>query len=996
MKKKLLILLLLPIMFLGFDDVLADSTNTCKPVSPSFFKTTGNKSVKIIVGSSERYGMFYYQKLNGSYAFCLTMGGTSRSSYEYKPTLLDNTSLSSSQKKLYRQAYQFMMSNNSELAYEVAQLAIWIGQQSSVSFASPQKLYESIVSAYCSINGYSKCLPESDGYNTITSSKTGRQLSKLTTAFYQTGQYSGKLAVYKTSTVNGAQSLLAPYKCEEDIKKTYACSDNTMKTEMTNCVETQMKNYNQTETYAYNTCYNQYCKTVIQNRKCFYKKLKTGSSAVCNFTNKNNEGNFYEYVQKSCKNTANQYGSPEEYLVDGTCRFYCLESATQSFPGNVAPALSKGTILVWPTSATNTISLKKDIYPLTYTGNRTCKLIMDGSDDDIYEKESPIDRYNNYFSYVRAHYADKETVSSVSNKNVASFSHTKLTYEQIRTKYGVSESLTQKPCNTYYKDIENTLDTAITSAKATRTNWVNNNTGKCSDTKSKPNCVQTKYEDCKIVTARDCTDADYPHNDEINALEAVKADINKSKNSCIVYINNFVGMAGTYVQVASCNNLTIDKNSLYNFETDAAMSFDGPDGTETVTLDKISEVYTCSTNNCIQANKLTTAESNTASLSFYFNNYNQTQFANLVNSINDKGGSRERLITIEADVTYSLPSGSITEDKGNGNYTVANYNGFKISKNSSVGVKYNLNVYNTVLGHNNVFGDLLNKDYVCTYEVTETTTDDCICPEGTINSGKDLFCMISDNGMTCADAKLQYCNDSSITIPDTCSEERYCLNDPSKDLSPCINTGYSYDYCENLICNGGKQSKYTCKNTNNVGGKMDITSCVMTKMAQGLSESDAIDKCDSLVCPIKGGLRIIYRTISLENPFPGKNITGGVKGFNTDVNGRYPGSNWNSQTLVKNHIRYSRTKDSSASYGSKIYQNEEPLYTFVLNASTINAIRNYNETHSYDDFELDCKNNNSTACVSSFVHNAGLSGLTGGDCAYSTSKNNFYRCSDDA
>ena len=83
--------------------------------------------------------------------------------------------------------------------------------------------------------------------------------------------------------------------------------------------------------------------------------------------------------------------------------------------------------------------------------------------------------------------------------------------------------------------------------------------------------------------------------------------------------------------------------------------------------------------------------------------------------------------------------------------------------------------------------------------------------------------------------------------------------------------------------------------------------------------------------------------------------------------------------------------------GSAIYQGE-PLYTFVLTTETINNIRNYNDLRvvngGYADYTLDCKLNNSRACVSEFVHSEEY-GLTGGVCFNATNRTNFYTCSGD-
>ena len=277
-------------------------------------------------------------------------------------------------------------------------------------------------------------------------------------------------------------------------------------------------------------------------------------------------------------------------------------------------------------------------------------------------------------------------------------------------------------------------------------------------------------------------------------------------------------------------------------------------------------------------------------------------------------------------------------------------------------------------------------DYVCKQKFTKTA-DQCVCPENTRHPGKELSGLICDNEDTCADAQAKYCD--LETIPDYAACDAYC--DPpmaNVSIAPCINSGKTRDYCKKTICpNIGGPIK--CKNTNGVGGHMDITACVETKMAQGKTKQQAIDECDALICPI--GKFIIYRTIRMENPFPGKEISKIVDGFNNEVKGRYPGYNWNSKQLVTNKIRNNR-----GTSGTSLYQDKEPLYTFVINGTTIEKIRDYNKNRKegYNDFTLECKQNKSAGCVSYvFVHNASLSGLVGGTCQNIGLDNGFYTCS---
>lgn len=1012
MKKKIWILLIIPIVVFGFNfNVKAANKSSCTGGTVKISgSATGNVKIEYPGGATSNY-YFYKQTINGQPALCLDRRKNSSTTYKYEGMPFEASSISSGAKAVIFKAYNFLKGGSDNLRWAVAQAAVWYAMEghAKLRYSGDSGFISTVTSIYCAVN-YDNlprtgnrdrdCLKGGRSYDSVPK----EQIRGVITTFdNQATSYSG-LYIYTTSQSSSAQRIVSYMYCPDKTTTTdtYSCTDGTKKTQMTTCVNEKVKN-GSSKTAAYDECFKNYCENpAIIQQKCYYEIVKNGTPAVCNFTNSNNTGTFYESVQKSCNNTANQFGAPEEYFVNNTCRLYCLESAKQSFPGNVAPALSKGTILVWPTSKTNTISLSKNIYPIEFQGTRKCYLIMDGATDvDIYEKESPFVRYTNAYNKVVSLYSSRETIGTVSTQFGGVSHATQHTYEQIRTE-NIGNALSTTACTVHYSSYSNELNIAISNASSAINNWISSHTctgtrnvGSCAEyNKTTGKCAICGSDGCprEETYTRACTISDTPYENDYNKLISMKSRLETSISTCTTYITNYILMKDTYLQVAACNNKEIDPKSIYNFETDAAMSFEGANGTENVVLSKESEKYTCT--NCSNPNQLTTSDSDMKNLYFFTNNYSPTRFAELVNSLNP-GGIRMREVTVDVDVTYTLPPDNVVEDKGNGNFSTAKYNGFKILKESIVGKKYNLKIFNTVLGHKNTFADLVNKDYTCNYEVTETVTPDCICPEGTDNAGKDLYCMIADSNTTCIEAQINYCNDSTITIPDECDFDEFCPNDYSKKLTPCIDAGYTRDYCENLICKSSISNTYRCKNTNGVGGKMDITSCVYTKMAQGLSEQSAIDECDSIICPISGGLRIIYRTISLENPFPGKTISGGVSGFNTDVKGRYPGTNWNSVNVVKNEILYSRTH-SQSSYGSKIYQNETPLYTFVLNSTTINAIRSYNDTHKYDDFELDCKKNNATACVSTFVHDSNLSGLVGGTCQYNTSKTNFYKCSDDA
>ncbi len=102
-------------------------------------------------------------------------------------------------------------------------------------------------------------------------------------------------------------------------------------------------------------------------------------------------------------------------------------------------------------------------------------------------------------------------------------------------------------------------------------------------------------------------------------------------------------------------------------------------------------------------------------------------------------------------------------------------------------------------------------------------------------------------------------------------------------------------------------------------------------------------------------IRIVYRPIDLETPFP--SMSG---------EGRDTGSNWcdgtdcnNENETVEKYILENRgTTD--------LYTEKEPMYTIVLNPSTIKEIREYNSNTYYDEYDLYCEDG--YKCLSAFIH----------------------------
>lgn len=113
-------------------------------------------------------------------------------------------------------------------------------------------------------------------------------------------------------------------------------------------------------------------------------------------------------------------------------------------------------------------------------------------------------------------------------------------------------------------------------------------------------------------------------------------------------------------------------------------------------------------------------------------------------------------------------------------------------------------------------------------------------------------------------------------------------------------------------------------------------------------EPPCIPKCDEDDCTPKG-LYLLFRPISLYNPFPGVEGTG-----------RQPGTNWQGQ---EERFIY----NNRGVKGEKIYFEKEPMYEITLTPALIKEIRKYNDTTTYSDYHLDCIDNVGTECKSAFI-----------------------------
>lgn len=108
--------------------------------------------------------------------------------------------------------------------------------------------------------------------------------------------------------------------------------------------------------------------------------------------------------------------------------------------------------------------------------------------------------------------------------------------------------------------------------------------------------------------------------------------------------------------------------------------------------------------------------------------------------------------------------------------------------------------------------------------------------------------------------------------------------------------------------------------------------------------------CDGRVCK---DLQVIFRPVSLSNPFPGK--SGG---------GRSPGENWRWDVSKI-------TRNRNLNVPERIYFDREPMYEINLNTFSILSIRSHNRNVSggYSDFNLTCLTGKGEECKSQFIRN---------------------------
>lgn len=125
-----------------------------------------------------------------------------------------------------------------------------------------------------------------------------------------------------------------------------------------------------------------------------------------------------------------------------------------------------------------------------------------------------------------------------------------------------------------------------------------------------------------------------------------------------------------------------------------------------------------------------------------------------------------------------------------------------------------------------------------------------------------------------------------------------------------------------------------------------------------------VKELNGVCVPATGNSNIIYRTIDLDNPFPGRSGSNRYSGLNWcqyDKKSNKFSCYWNE----KNQVVDTYILNNRGVKGDSVYD-LTPMYTVELDGQTIRSIKNYNNGTSYDDFNLNC-NTKGQECISRFV-----------------------------
>lgn len=199
--------------------------------------------------------------------------------------------------------------------------------------------------------------------------------------------------------------------------------------------------------------------------------------------------------------------------------------------------------------------------------------------------------------------------------------------------------------------------------------------------------------------------------------------------------------------------------------------------------------------------------------------------------------------------------------------------------------------------------------------------------------------------------------------------KKYSIKTGDKNRSRCVFPLRAYLVVDDVELGfNAYDGPKNCKNTeipkSTILNHLGVMVVDMTNLPAPVEKCNPAEQCCEPPCS-----KVVFRTISLSNPFPGHN-----------AQKRTPGSNWlpddedvDQNILIKEYILNNRGVESD-----KVY-NLTPMYKITLTPSLIKEIRNYNKTvNNYNDDSVTMcsviKDEDGTemvdekTCKSTFIH----------------------------
>lgn len=982
--KKTLFISILAISLFYTGEVRAENKCTTTVTSTSGVSKT---TCKITIDKIKQNAKFYEFTMDGEVALCLNAGKEMHSNDSY--SIESTTPVTNS---WLIKAYEYAESKVNDLTARIAaQTVAWYITQVSDNPATAD-LKKAVCSAILSAKSSSSdCNGTING--TCESAFSGIESMSGTSSIYTWREHSGK---------NVQRILARPSRKFKE--KVIGGNVNVDVNANLETIFAQLPG----ETTENTTCKKE-CeiRTEVNEASC-------GSSS---FTSDSSAGRIYQEatgsecvytIDKENKNTRDgkNIKSPNEVTGD-KYQIHCFSELNQEYPGNVATPVAVGRYLVWPNNNINPEVVKAGLkaYPLRLRYSKVCKMDVD-SDTLKKDYKTVKDELDAIVS--SAQNGNQQGVSSDNGK------------EGVRRFKISSEALDKKSCGPLQNDVDEaeknysncvTAGSSACEQKYGTAQDCSYKTGKKQeDCKANNNTLSSCKEGYKGSSGT-CNDNDHGNLwDKWNNYMQQKAacdEVSKKYYPVLRQLTKWkkiINTSNTFpgISVRDFNaDITVqytlhpqiseynEKFPLQKIKTDSSTtSVDNPNTKTDLKLDPFEDTTT----------KFNTdVDDNSKKIS----DKKATIYRTVWYDLNEATGKKDKLPSVNFSSVRKTSIKSINNDNisdsDQNHITTIGFVNLPIPFNAKEGTEKLILTVTNLSGtdiDSEISNAVVNKEYTCTYNITSNPPPSCVCPENTAKAGTNLLDYIKNNNMTCSDAQSKYCgtgDDDDDDDGDDDDDDYECPEgtpNAGYSLNGCIGSGGTYASCKDQLC--GEVLK--CPESSNATDAMSLQfrDCVSVKINQGKDLNSAKEACN-VYCNSKGK-KIIYRTISLSNPFPSydsdavtqKNLKVGM--FNDDIKGRYPGMNWNSTITVKNKILNNRGVD-----GDKVYT-KTPLYTFKLDAKVIKNIRDYNKKRKYTDFKLNCKMNHAAACVSTeFVHNTAY-GLTAGTCKNATEESNFYTC----